>query len=126
MLPRPPRSTRTDTLFPYTTLFRSVAELAQRLQEAQSRALVESAAPRKLRQRQRLARLLEGSEDRQRPLDRCNPFCLGLLSLLRHIGSHLSRPPRCPVGSQQKTLAIRHPSGPTGRAPCRERVGQYV
>src|SRR3546814_16877004 len=24
---RPPRSTRTDTLFPYTTLFRSVAEL---------------------------------------------------------------------------------------------------
>src|SRR3546814_13011035 len=24
MVPRPPRSTRTDTLFPYTTLFRSV------------------------------------------------------------------------------------------------------
>src|SRR3546814_16435220 len=26
MLRRPPRSTRTDTLFPYTTLFRSVSE----------------------------------------------------------------------------------------------------
>src|SRR3546814_1640112 len=26
MLRRPPRSTRTDTLFPYTTLFRSIAE----------------------------------------------------------------------------------------------------
>src|SRR3546814_3768227 len=26
MLPLPPRSTRTDTLFPYTTLFRSVYE----------------------------------------------------------------------------------------------------
>src|SRR3546814_10919852 len=25
MRPRPPRSTRTDTLFPYTTLFRSIA-----------------------------------------------------------------------------------------------------
>src|SRR3546814_2058090 len=25
MIPRPPRSTRTDTLFPYTTLFRSQA-----------------------------------------------------------------------------------------------------
>src|SRR3546814_15878797 len=25
MIPRPPRSTRTDTLFPYTTLFRSVS-----------------------------------------------------------------------------------------------------
>src|SRR3546814_12347299 len=27
MLPRPPRSTRTDTLFPYTTLFRSTRGL---------------------------------------------------------------------------------------------------
>src|SRR3546814_19462616 len=26
MTPRPPRSTRTDTLFPYTTLFRSAAD----------------------------------------------------------------------------------------------------
>src|SRR3546814_17261582 len=25
MIPRPPRSTRTDTLFPYTTLFRSAS-----------------------------------------------------------------------------------------------------
>src|SRR3546814_7456357 len=31
MLRRPPRSTRTDTLFPYTTLFRSVARRFQRL-----------------------------------------------------------------------------------------------
>src|SRR3546814_4911156 len=29
MIRRPPRSTRTDTRFPYTTLFRSVAEAAQ-------------------------------------------------------------------------------------------------
>src|SRR3546814_6988836 len=28
MIRRPPRSTRTDTLFPYTTLFRSVADNA--------------------------------------------------------------------------------------------------
>src|SRR3546814_13543999 len=28
MIRRPPRSTRTDTLFPYTTLFRSVAQRA--------------------------------------------------------------------------------------------------
>src|SRR3546814_12139068 len=27
MIRRPPRSTRTDTLFPYTTLFRSVSQL---------------------------------------------------------------------------------------------------
>src|SRR3546814_6218314 len=29
MIRRPPRSTRTDTLFPYTTLFRSLEELAK-------------------------------------------------------------------------------------------------
>src|SRR3546814_19389845 len=33
MIRRPPRSTRTDTLFPYTTLFRSV-EIAQRAVQA--------------------------------------------------------------------------------------------
>src|SRR3546814_14804916 len=31
MIRRPPRSTRTDTLFPYTTLFRSLAELAEEI-----------------------------------------------------------------------------------------------
>src|SRR3546814_8735939 len=30
MIRRPPRSTRTDTLFPYTTLFRSIAGPSQR------------------------------------------------------------------------------------------------
>src|SRR3546814_18369871 len=35
MIPRPPRSTRTDTLFPYTTLFRS-NRLAQRVVAALS------------------------------------------------------------------------------------------
>src|SRR3546814_15680331 len=29
MIRRPPRSTRTDTLFPYTTLFRSAAQLVR-------------------------------------------------------------------------------------------------
>src|SRR3546814_1610127 len=36
MIRRPPRSTRTDTLFPYTTLFRSAGH---RLRKARSRAL---------------------------------------------------------------------------------------
>src|SRR3546814_10362438 len=31
MIRRPPRSTRTDTLFPYTTLFRSFTDANQRL-----------------------------------------------------------------------------------------------
>src|SRR3546814_13465023 len=36
MIRRPPRSTRTDTLFPYTTLFRSTARMAG---DARPRAL---------------------------------------------------------------------------------------
>src|SRR3546814_15069465 len=37
---RPPRSTRTDTLFPYTTLFRSRGALRQVGARAERRALV--------------------------------------------------------------------------------------
>src|SRR3546814_7593700 len=36
MIRRPPRSTRTDTLFPYTTLFRSGAHCAVRLRGQRS------------------------------------------------------------------------------------------
>src|SRR3546814_6052852 len=35
MIRRPPRSTRTDTLFPYTTLFRSLAAERQRREDRQ-------------------------------------------------------------------------------------------
>src|SRR3546814_8521304 len=34
MIRRPPRSTRTDTLFPYTTLFRSALAIIERLHRA--------------------------------------------------------------------------------------------
>src|SRR3546814_14940245 len=42
MIRRPPRSTRTDTLFPYTTLFRSIlgARLRYRLGEVQEAEVV--------------------------------------------------------------------------------------
>src|SRR3546814_17964532 len=39
MIRRPPRSTRTDTLFPYTTLFRSLTAAALLLLAAQAPAL---------------------------------------------------------------------------------------
>src|SRR3546814_12292327 len=42
MIRRPPRSTRTDTLFPYTTLFRSCLGLAHR--KAADRIAVEAGA----------------------------------------------------------------------------------
>src|SRR3546814_3170680 len=40
MIRRPPRSTRTDTLFPYTTLFRSVCIDAQQRERARARGRV--------------------------------------------------------------------------------------
>src|SRR3546814_5596593 len=50
MIRRPPRSTRTDTLFPYTTLFRSeVLDRAERFQEDVRRqifSLLGAAEPR--------------------------------------------------------------------------------
>src|SRR3546814_6851698 len=46
MIRRPPRSTRTDTLFPYTTLFRSDAgQLAQAVPLAEARLHHEVGAP---------------------------------------------------------------------------------
>src|SRR3546814_2515645 len=39
MIRRPPRSTRTDTLFPYTTLFRSYQSRPRRLTDAVSQDL---------------------------------------------------------------------------------------
>src|SRR3546814_1908063 len=39
MIRRPPRSTRTDTLFPYTTLFRSWASFSEPLSPSTSRSI---------------------------------------------------------------------------------------
>src|SRR3546814_2887608 len=47
MIRRPPRSTRTDTLFPYTTLFRSV--LVHRQSRAPARRLMDQDLRRPLR-----------------------------------------------------------------------------
>src|SRR3546814_11281520 len=45
MLRRPPRSTRTDTLFPYTTLFRSAVRRADAAVDGRAAALVADADP---------------------------------------------------------------------------------
>src|SRR3546814_19680828 len=46
MIRRPPRSTRTDTLFPYTTLFRSIVSASQTLVAS---AAVEDTVPEVMR-----------------------------------------------------------------------------
>src|SRR3546814_3704469 len=74
MIRRPPRSTRTDTLFPYTTLFRSVGENGPRPVSLQQAA------------RQRMQRRAGGVE--QRRFDRApgkDHFQGG------RVGSHLAK-----------------------------------
>src|SRR3546814_19059921 len=46
MIRRPPRSTRTDTLFPYTTLFRSIAD--QRVRHGAETALLSAIMRRRI------------------------------------------------------------------------------
>src|SRR3546814_15153323 len=61
MIRRPPRSTRTDTLFPYTTLFRSVLAMA-----ADDRAVPAELVARlvvRIEQAERRAREAEGARD---------------------------------------------------------------
>src|SRR3546814_15751017 len=63
MIRRPPRSTRTDTLFPYTTLFRSLALLARQQPRQFGRHIVEQLAGQAFR---RLAdQPLGGRSDRK-------------------------------------------------------------
>src|SRR3546814_5330047 len=42
MIRRPPRSTRTDTLFPYTTLFRSLLEIPQLAADIEARGILQN------------------------------------------------------------------------------------
>src|SRR3546814_17738331 len=64
MIRRPPRSTRTDTPFPYTTLFRSVAREQLRVLEirlGEERALDAAAAVLQRHERLRLAALADAA-----------------------------------------------------------------
>src|SRR3546814_4676375 len=84
MIRRPPRSTRTDTLFPYTTLFRSRIALHQGLQPLGQRGL--AAADRDEQVEDLLAPLqpLRGiAEVPDQPLDRSEEHTSELQSLMR-------------------------------------------
>src|SRR3546814_19908203 len=99
MIRRPPRSTRTDTLFPYTTLFRSLAGIGLRME-----------AP--------LAALRE-----LEMLDRVGDVDLAAFDsgLVERAIEHPPR--RADEGATGQILLI---ARQIGRASCRERVCQYV
>src|SRR3546814_14537321 len=98
MIRRPPRSTRTDTLFPYTTLFRS----------SQSPALPLAAAPTHHR-----LPSMSTSEPQRRPAIRAVSF--------DDVGEAIGR--LLAIARSDTGQAARVE---IGRASCRERVCQYV
>src|SRR3546814_14763092 len=63
MIRRPPRSTRTDTLFPYTTLFRS--DFSNKAGVVHSEILAPEGAPERLNDRATLWNEVEAGEKRK-------------------------------------------------------------
>src|SRR3546814_16932099 len=122
MIRRPPRSTRTDTLFPYTTLFRSFGAI--RIETARESVLVHPAVA------------LDIAPD----LKRCDGASLSheirdqrelpdeFFGVLRHRQRRLGRRriawvPSC---KSPPIFAPFEVHADIGRASCRDRVGQYV
>src|SRR3546814_15942611 len=98
MIRRPPRSTRTDPLFPYTTLFRSQMKVAPRLRE-------------------RNAFIGEFSVAQKVEPAKSHNALLRLLQMRHQRGAHFA---------QQWGEFSRPDAVEIGRASCRERVCQYV
>src|SRR3546814_20842349 len=119
MIVLPPRSTRTDTLFPYTTLFRSIHAVS---------------APSEINLVQiKLKDLLLGEFAFQRQRQNHFPELAGEAvavvekyvagDLLRNCGGALHPTARAAIFDGKPSRA-RHAE--IGRASCRERVCQYV
>src|SRR3546814_17203656 len=109
MIRRPPRSTRTDTLFPYTTLFRSIRRSAGHCRDG-ARRRGDAAAGTRPRQRGRgRARVVDHAE--------------GAVVVARFPGLAAARGRRGELAGSTGTSAA-HPK--IGRRPYRERGGGYV
>src|SRR3546814_15538631 len=108
MLPRPPRSTRSDTLFPYTSLFRCAHKRVYQVE-------LSLISPN----------ILETNQKARYALAKLNElFAQDAVSIvLEHESGELSVP-KNPVEDYVDYIA--EGEGQIGRASCRERVCQYV
>src|SRR3546814_14764402 len=121
MIRRPPRSTRTDTLFPYTTLFRSDDPAGldpQNFPFAASRDFTLRGVPVK---GFRISYVGEQGWELHFPLS----YGLALWDMFRDVGI-------TPIGietyanSRRLEKSLRLQNAEIGRASCRARVCQYV
>src|SRR3546814_21027803 len=125
MIRRPPRSTRTDTLFPYTTLFRSRSKRAAVQIPAPSLTLDDGEVERRvrlLRPVERMAMAQSALEESAWEEVDAERFAhawsaeIAELPAFTEVTSHLVTGLLLPIW---RRLQI-------GRASCRERVCQYV
>src|SRR3546814_14783059 len=119
MIRRPPRSTRTDTLFPYTTLFRSLHLQSGRI-DAQRRQ--KPAGPRQ----EHIARRVElrdaadvGGGDVEIAAFGFEEIEQGAASDPETLDEHVARPPAGDIAVLQRgqLLFARHDGGPGDRPP---------
>src|SRR3546814_13662530 len=111
MIRRPPRSTRPDTLFPYTTLFRSLLALKSDVSDDIFLGRIEDRP---------CLELVELAGDGGHALDRARRDRDGLLLRLRRSRLAAIEPLTEPAFCTVKVIA-----GKIGRASCRERVCKY-
>src|SRR3546814_14096579 len=104
MTPRPPIATRTDTLFPYTTLFRSFAP-------REDDAILPGVA------QYGLVDILFGPQPRLHRRDECRLLHIGEMAEEEDVAAIL------PIPVLRRRLADTRQQN--GRASCRESVGQY-
>src|SRR3546814_13189341 len=116
MIRRPPRSTRTYTLFPYTTLFRSqspsVHKLLKQHRQRETSSMRSNGAGHATARNAERGLLWKTAFER---------FDTGLLGEPRQIEPRLA--PSLSVSAPTPTSSTRIT---IGRASCRERVCQYV
>src|SRR3546814_20512346 len=132
MILRPPRSTRTDTLFPYTTLFRSARSLsldrrALNRHRLSPSALSVSALPLRAGGGRSARWNAAASFAPCAPADR-SPASSPGIAALRDVRDRISlaaAAPNCFIPYPIRQDAARR-SRELGRASCRERVCQYV
>src|SRR3546814_19411855 len=108
MIRRPPRSTRTDTLFPYTTLFRSV--LADRVMRTGRHHLLGLLSGEETSLHHRT----ENHEQHQRNQDLAG-------NVGKEYGPISPANPQC----EAEVLFGKTSKDEIGRAACREKMGQY-
>src|SRR3546814_19244910 len=110
MIRRPPRSTRTDTLFPYTTLFRSLDDLAKA-------AIVAGADAERVLTHVEHNLAVEGAES-------LSAEHLAALVKMETSGELTATQAKAVLAEMVETGEA--PAAKLGRASRRERGGQYV